>query len=111
MDAAGATYPKTYHGKNIIPYEGVSLLPVFDATIDEREKPIFWKWKQGWAVADKQWKLVTSDGCKTLELHDMYKNRTETNNLAAQNPEVVQRLSKMHKLWLKRCEEQSSTQL
>ena len=111
MDAAGATYPKTYHGKNIIPYEGVSLLPVFDATIDEREKPIFWKWKQGWAVADKQWKLVTSDGGKTLELHDMYKNRTETNNLAAQNPEVVQRLSKMHKLWLKRCEEQSSTQL
>lgn len=111
MEAAGATYPASYNGKPIIPYEGVSLLPVFDAKTDIRKNPIFWKWKQGWAVADGQWKLVTSDNGKTLELHDMYSHRTETNDLAAQHPKIIQRLSIMHKEWLEQCDTATKTEL
>ncbi|MCZ6672076.1 MAG: arylsulfatase [Verrucomicrobia bacterium] len=104
VDITGATYPKTYDGKNIVPMQGVSLNPVFQGSTETRKEPIFWKWSRGWAVTDGKWKLVSSDGSKTIELFDTFVDRTETNELGEQNPEVVKHLLDLHADWLVRCE-------
>ena len=91
--------------------QGVSLNDVFQERKEVREEPLFWKWSKGWAVTDGPWKLVSSDGSKTIELFDTYKDRTETNDLASQMPEVVKHLLKLNADWLKRCEEDAKLNL
>jgi arylsulfatase len=105
VDVTGATYPKTFDGKNIVPMQGVSLNPVFQENKDARKEPIFWKWSKGWAVTKGPWKLVSSDGSKTIELFNTYIDRTETNDLAKKYPQVVNRLLDLHTEWLAQCEE------
>ena len=105
IDVSGAKYPKTFDGKNIIPMEGTTLRPVFQGSTSPRKEPLFWKWSKGWAVTDGPWKLVSSDGGKTVELFDTYKDRTETNDLAQAKPKVVKRLLTLHSDWLAKCEE------
>ena len=46
-----------------------------------------------YAITDGDWKLVLPDGKKDTELYDLAKDRAETENLAAQHPEIVQRLT------------------
>ncbi|MDA1066986.1 MAG: sulfatase-like hydrolase/transferase [Verrucomicrobia bacterium] len=105
VDISGATYPRIFDGKKIIPMEGVSLTPVLHGSTTPRKEPLFWKWSKGWAVTDGPWKLVSSDGGKTVELFDTYKDRTETNDLAKANAKVVDRLLNLHTDWLAKCEE------
>lgn len=47
------------------------------------------------AIRSGDWKMIasTSDGKKVHELFDLSQDKAETENLASQNPEVVQRLS------------------
>ena len=37
------------------------------------------------------------------ELYDLVTNRTETNNVAAQHPDVVEELSTIYDAWAERC--------
>lgn len=104
VDLTGATYPTSRQGKKVVPMQGVSLLPIFQDQETPRNEPLFWKWSKGWAVTDGKWKLVSSDASTTIELFDTYLDRTETRDLAADYPEVVERLLKLHAEWLARCE-------
>ncbi len=102
MEVAGANYPETYNGEKIPPYEGISFLPVLQGKELEREKPIFFQWARGKAVIWNQWKLVSWGG--DWELYNVEEDKTETNNLTEQHPEVVRKLESMHQEWLKHCE-------
>jgi len=115
VDVAGATYPSEYKGKVIIPMEGKSLLPVFLNNEKINRDAIFFEHEGNRAVRQQKWKLVSKaqDQFKFYintdrlpmdqwELFDMEKDRTETTDLAWQNPEIVRELSNKWYQWAKR---------
>jgi arylsulfatase A-like enzyme len=101
MEISGAPYPGTHNNQTIVPYEGESLLPVFQAQERSRTKPIFWQWSDGKAVLKRKWKLVSWKG--EWELFDMEKDRTETTNLAKEYPQIVSEFKALHEKWVLYC--------
>lgn len=99
VDLAGAVYPKTHHGYDIQPLEGVSLLPAVRGDRLARSQPIFFEHEGNRAVRDGQWKLVAKGPDGAWELYDMETDRTEMNDLAAAHPEQVRRLAMAWEKW------------
>jgi len=70
---------------------------------------LHWEHSKQWAVRKDQWKLVVNGpdsmhhGNKIPQekifLSDLEKNPGESNNLASQNPDIVKRLTLLHKKW------------
>ena len=105
-----ASYPASFNGERIIPLQGESLLPALQGKVlPKRDKPIFFEFRSGGAVRDGKWKLVTKSIPKkpknplkdkiTWELYDLSADMTETQDVAKQNSEVVQRLSQLWQTW------------
>jgi arylsulfatase len=92
VDLAGASYPTERNGEKIKPMEGVSLVPALSGKSLNRQQPLFWEHESNRAVRDGKWKLV-SKADKPWELYDMEEDRSETKNLAAQNPDRVKRMA------------------
>lgn len=93
--------------------DGVSQLAALtgDASTG-REKPLFWKMKASWpgskqkpyhwvsyAVADKQWKLLTSKDADHFELYDLVADPYEKSDVKADHPQVVADLLKQLSEW------------
>ena len=94
LDLAGADYPKTYKGNDILPIDGLSLRPAFSGKPLKRGKPFFVEHENNAFVRDGKWKLVgrgvsASGGVvpSRWELYDIEKDRTEINNLAETHPD------------------------
>ena len=101
LDVSGATYPEQYNGNDIKALEGTTLAPIFDDQPNGKEA-LIWEHEGNRAVRKGNWKLV----CKypgDWELYDIVKNRTETDDVAADNPDVVAELSAIHDAWAERC--------
>lgn len=111
----GADYPDTYNDQAIQPMEGKSLLPVFADDELDREA-IYWEHEGNRAVRMGKWKLISKASKKRSflwdkvdelalshwELYDMEKDRTETQNIAAANPDLVSQMADMWLAWGKR---------
>lgn len=97
---AGVTYPTKYKGITTNALVGRSLVPVLTGQADklERGEPLFWERGGNKAVRDGKWKLVSTEDGK-YELYDIEKDRAENTDLAAQNPEVVQKLKAQYRVW------------
>jgi len=101
LDVAGADYPTQFNGNDIVPLEGTSLLPIFHDQPNHKEA-LIWEHEGNKAIRRGRWKLV----CKypgDWELYDLVENRTETNDLAEEHPEIVDELGAMHDAWAERC--------
>lgn len=99
---SNAEYPTNYDGNEIIPLEGKSLLPIFEGIERESHDVLYWEHNKNKAIRKGDWKLVSiSDG--TWELYNLKKDRTETNNLVNEYPELVQELILNYKLWAEKC--------
>ena len=84
-------------------YIGKSLVPVIEGRAFDRG-PLFWEHEANRAVRDGSWKLVSFAAKQApykgeWELYDLSKDRSESNNLAAQYPDKVAQLSKMWREW------------
>lgn len=103
VDLANAKYPKTRGEHTLIPMEGTSLLPLLqDRPGDyQSHESLFWEHTDNKAVRHEKWKLVSIEKGK-WELYDMDKDRSETNNVASEHPEIVSELSGMYKDWANR---------
>ena len=102
LDAAGATYPASYHGHQILPMEGRSLIQIFHGA-EREERPIFWEHEGNRAVRLGKWKLVARYP-NDWELYDVESDRTELNNLAGKQPEKVKELAALYQDWAERCQ-------
>jgi arylsulfatase A-like enzyme len=110
VDVSNTKYPDNYKGYKIQPMEGTNLIPILDnKPIPERT--LFWEHESRRAVRQGKWKLVAggelSSNWKLMaeselsswELYDMELDRTETNNLAIQHPEIVESLRGKYQEW------------
>ncbi len=78
--------------------EGVSLVPALQGTETRADKPIYWEFSGNHAVRAGDWKLV-AERSKDWELYHIASDRTETNNLIDEKPEVADRLAKLYDAW------------
>ena len=101
VDLGRAKYPAEMNGNTIQPMEGLSIAPGFSGKAIERTSPIFWEHEGNRALRDGNWKLVSKHP-GAWELYDMHQDRTETNDLASNNPERVQKMAEQWSLWAKR---------
>ena len=100
-DVAGAAYPKTFNGKDVIPLEGRSLRPVLETGTRPGHEAIYWEHEGNRAVRQGQWKLVSRHP-GAWELYDLEADRTEMQNLAGAEPERVKQLKALWDAWAAR---------
>jgi len=102
VDAAGADYPSLYDGRDVLPLEGQSLLPVLERGIRQGHGHLCWEHEGNRAVRKGKWKLVAWFD-RDWELYDMVADRTETRDLAAEQPDIVRELAGLYAQWAERC--------
>lgn len=115
VDITGATYPADYNGKAIVPLEGKSLKGVFTNNETIEREAIYFEHEGNRGLRKGKWKLVSKayDGSgyfrkvnnlatEQWELFDMENDRTETVDLAQENPDIVHELSDLWHQWAKR---------
>ena len=100
-EIAGAKYPNEYKGREITPPPGVSMVPYWKGNVDRPEnRTLYWQHLNHSAIREGDWKLVTlNDRDRSRwELYDLSGDRSETNDVITDNPEIAQRLKdKWHK--------------
>jgi arylsulfatase len=101
VDVAGAKYPAKVGEEMITPPEGRSLVPAFDDRPIVREA-LFWEHEGNRAFRVGDWKLVAKSPAGKWELYDMAKDRTETHDLAAEQPERVKEMTAKWEAFAKR---------
>ncbi len=99
LELAGADYPKTYEGHSILPCEGLSLVPILEGQPRHGHDTLYWEYTGNRAIRQDNWKLVWDRTVRKWELYDVVKDRTETQNLAAENPERVQSMAATWESW------------
>jgi len=101
LAAAGATYPQEYPNRQLLPPEGVNLLPIWQGEPLQRERPLFWEYRGSRAVRDGDWKLVGERG-GPWELYNLNDDRTEMNNLIEAEPDRAQSMMGAYEAWAQR---------
>jgi arylsulfatase len=102
LELAGAKYPRTYKGREIMPLEGRSLVPVLDGKRREPHPQLCWEHQGNRALRQGNLKLVSRKPEK-WELYDVADDRTELKNLAEKYPAKVKEMDAAYQLWAKRC--------
>jgi arylsulfatase len=102
VDLAGVAgaYPKSFEDQPITPMEGRSLAPILKGG-QRPAAPIYWEHEGNRAIREGKWKLV-SKYPGDWELYDLQADRTELQNLAAQNPAKVKQLSAKWEAWARK---------
>ncbi|MCK5171741.1 MAG: hypothetical protein KAR47_00005, partial [Planctomycetes bacterium] len=100
-EIAGAEYPNEYKGRKITLSPGISMVPYWKGNVDRPEnRTLYWQHLNHSAIREGDWKLVTlNDRDRSRwELYDLSGDRSETNDVITDNPEIAQRLKdKWHK--------------
>ncbi len=86
------------------PIDGVSLVPSFSDPSLARARPIGFQTRGQVALSDNRFKLVGSDQLNAWELYDLTSDPGETNNLAAEYPDVVQSMIARLTAWQASCQ-------
>lgn len=99
------------------PIDGKSIVRMIESErAPSPHEVLHWETGKHWAVREGDWKLVHNgpaterDGRKIPQVEDFLSNLaedvTETKNLAADHPEIVQRLTNLHNEWARQVKQQ-----
>lgn len=101
IEIAGADYPGEFNGNQIIPLPGTSFLCAIKNEDFSRENPIFWEHENHAGARDGNRKIVTLDYTdpQKWELYDLEADPTELNNIAASQPELLNKMISDWKRW------------
>ncbi|MHC4555845.1 MAG: sulfatase family protein [Planctomycetota bacterium] len=94
-------------------YDGKSIVPVIEsANAPSPHEVLHWETGKHWAIRQGDWKLVHNGPATDYKgrnipkvenfLSNMAEDVTETKNLAEANPEIVERLTRLHNHWLEK---------
>jgi arylsulfatase A-like enzyme len=92
LQLAGASYQPKDGDKTYPDLVGQSLVPTFTGKSYQRA-PIIWEHNGNRALRKGKWKLVAEGIKGNWELYDMEADRSETNNLASQHPDILNTLA------------------
>jgi arylsulfatase len=101
-ELAGAAYPEEHKGRPIRPAAGQSMLPwLRNVRRSPRERTLFWQHETCSAVRRGGWKLVTTDDRDqgSWELYDLSRDRSETDNMIEEEPELALELRGLWREW------------
>ncbi len=99
VEVSGAEYPSVFNGSGITPMQGTSLLPAFRGIESERDRPLFWEWRNGQAVLSGEWKLVRHGLENPWELYRVSEDPAETENLASTFSKKTRELEALFMGW------------
>jgi arylsulfatase A-like enzyme len=99
LELSGAKYPKTYNGYSITPYSGISLVAALKGNKTAGHATLYNEHYRARYIRDSQWKLVSLANDTTWHLYKIDADETELNDLSAQHPDVVNRLSQQWRSW------------
>lgn len=99
IELSGAKYPAEFKGHTITPYVGKSLADIFKGKQRKGHEYLFFEHLYSKGVRYGDWKLVTLNAKTPWELYNLKTDRTETKNVALQNPALVERLSNAWEKW------------
>ena len=105
VQAGKAEYPAEFAGRKIQPMEGISLIPAFTGQTIQRKEPLGFEHHGNLALRDGRWKIVSAyrrDQPTRWELFDMESDRTELNDLADENPELLKQMIGNWQAWADR---------
>lgn len=92
---AGADYPSGFAGRNVQPEQGVDLLAAFNGEALP-ERTLYFEHQAARAVIQGDWKAVWGKRMPheiRWELYNLRADRSETTDVASQNPGIVRRLA------------------
>jgi arylsulfatase A-like enzyme len=92
-ELAGAKVPTTYPDRQPSPLAGVSLAPIIAGGQIDARPPIHLLFSTDRGLRDGEWKLVSFQS-GPWELYHMPTDRAELHDVAAQHPDIVQRMAK-----------------
>jgi arylsulfatase A-like enzyme len=101
VDVAGAKYPATFKGERITPMEGRSLRPIFAGQKREAHPGIYWEHEGNRAVRQGKYKVVSRFPDK-WELYDLDADRSEMDDIAGSQPDLVRKMTADYDAWAKR---------
>ena len=85
--------------------DGRSLQPIIDSPDTKSAHPVIhFQWQRRWAVRSGEWKLIGTNARKAgdtvnYSLHNLVEDKPEVKNYAAEKPELVKRLTALHREW------------
>nr|MBA2760712.1 arylsulfatase [Segetibacter sp.] len=100
VELAKAKYPVVYHGNNIKPMQGLSLVPAFASKTANGNRTLFNEHFGARYVRHDGWKLVSKRN-EPWHLFRIDDDETELKDLSALHPEIVQKMDKMWQDWTK----------
>ena len=92
IELSGSEYPETRNGVPVRGLRGLSLVDNFRGNKGTEHEMLFWEHEGHGALRMGKWKLVSVDpnDAEQWELYDLEKDRTETNDLSVELPDVRQ---------------------
>ncbi len=104
LDIADTEYPTTYHGHEILPVEGKTILPLLKGEVPEPREQLAWYWSRNRALRQGDWKLVWDSKIGQWELYNLQVDRCETNDLASKQPARVEQMANAWFEWAAKVE-------
>ena len=92
-ELAGAKAPTTFPDREPTPLAGISLAPIIAGGEIKARPPIHLLFASDRGLRDGEWKLVSFQS-QPWELYHMPDDRTELHDVAAQHPDIVERMKK-----------------
>ncbi|WP_158826842.1 arylsulfatase [Mucilaginibacter lacusdianchii] len=99
VQMAGAQYPSKYKGHQITPTTGTSLMPSFKGVNSKGHEDLFNEHFGARYARQGNWKLVSLSNDTTWHLYNLTQDKTETMDLAQQNPQKVKELKLLWRQW------------
>ena len=85
------------------PLDGISLLPVIEGRVQERNSPIGFQSAKQLSWVTQRHKLYSGDNGKSWELYDLIEDPGEKTNLAKEKPELVKDMVTVFRQWQRSC--------
>lgn len=101
VDLAGTRYPSEFDGREPLPVEGKSLLPVFQGRQREGHEFLCWSVPQHHAIRAGKWKAVKAKNSQAWQLFDLENDGTETTDLADRERDRVEAMAARFEAWRK----------
>jgi arylsulfatase A-like enzyme len=99
LDIAHASYPRELPGRQPLPLDGKSLLPIFHGKQRVGHEALFWRVPQHRAVRVGDWMLVRGNDQAAWELYDLAADATQTRDGASERPQLVHDMAERWQRW------------